>query len=264
MVFAKAETVLMDKTRTLISDAFAPIFDAASRPIQTVKAGVSEVRELAAIREHNAQLLKDNARLLQWRDVARHLEADNETLRGLLKYNPGPDATFVSARVIADSGGSFAHSMLLNAGVREGVAKGQAVVGGDGLIGRTADVGARASRVLLLTDLNSRIPVIIETSRTRAILAGDNSARPRLVHLPPGATTAVGDRIVTSGHAGAFPPGIAVGVVVASEDGNLRVRPYVSRDRLEIVRVVDYGLSGILNDVDIPPSVPAKRAAGVK
>jgi len=88
-------------------------------------------------------------------------------------------------------------------------------------------------------------------------LAGDNSERPRLIHLPPGASVSIGDRIVTSGHGGAFPPGIPVGVVAQVNDGAVLVKPYAQRDRLEFVRVVDYGLKGILD------SGSAAEGAGV-
>jgi rod shape-determining protein MreC len=99
--------------------------------------------------------------------------------------------------------------------------------------------------------------VVIEATRTRAILAGDNTERPRLIHLPPGAAVNPGDRIVTSGHGGAFPPGIPVGVILPSGEGTVTVKPYVHRDRLEYVRIVDYGLQGILD------ATPAAEGAGV-
>ena len=98
-------------------------------------------------------------------------------------------------------------SLILNAGAREGVRKGSPVVTGDGLVGRIAGVGYRSARVLLITDLNSRIPVLVEPTGMRAILAGDNSDRPRLIRLPPGATVSPGERVSTSGRAGAFPAG---------------------------------------------------------
>lgn len=249
MVFAKAETVLVERARLMVTDAVTPILDVASRPIASMRAVVDEVNALVSIREHNARLTEVNARLLQWQAAAAKLEAENERLRALLNYKPGPKASFISARVVADTGGTFAHSLILNSGVSQGITKGQAVMSDDGLVGRMADVGRRASRVLLITDLNSRIPVLIEATRTRAILAGDNTDRPRLVHLTPGATASIGDRIVTSGHAGAFPPGMPVGVVVATQDGSIQVRPYAERGRLEYVRVINYGLSGILRDI---------------
>jgi rod shape-determining protein MreC len=193
-------------------------------------------------------LRQDKERLLHWQSVARKLEAENKALRAQLNYLPGPQASYVSARVIADTGGAFAHSLLLNIGHQVGVGKGHAVVTGDGLVGRVAGVGGRATRVLLISDFNSRIPVLIEATRTRAILAGNNSNRPRLIYLPPGATVSPGDRIVTSGHGGAFPVGLPVGLVDAVNEGGISVLPFVPRDRLEYVRVLDYGLKGIVND----------------
>ena len=113
-------------------------------------------------------------------------------------------------------------------------------------MGRIAGVGARSSRILLITDLNSRIPVVVGPNRTRAILTGDNTDRPRIIHLPPGEMLSPGDVVTTSGHGGVLPVGLAVGVVATVNDNSVNVEPYVERDKLELVRVVDFGLSGIL------------------
>lgn len=248
LLIGKADVVMMERFRTQVADAFAPILDVMSRPVATANEVITQVRALTAIVEENDSLRRDKERLLHWQQVARKLEAENQALRSLLHYLPGPDANFVSARIIADAGGAFAHSMQLNIGNHPGVAKGQAVVTGDGLVGRVAATGERATRVLLITDLNSRIPVLIEATRTRGILAGNNTNHPRLIHLPPGATVSPGDRVVTSGHGGAFPVGLPVGVVDAVNDGGISVKPFVPRDRLEYVRILDYGLKGILDD----------------
>ena len=246
MLLSKADVVMMERFRSQVTDTVAPILDVMSRPVATANEVIAEVRALGAVAEENRRLRSDKERLLQWQFVARKLEAENKALRSQLNYLPAPEASYVTARVIADTGGAFAHSMLLNIGVQPGVAKGQAVVTGDGLIGRIAGVGDRATRVLLITDLNSRIPVLIEATRTRAILAGNNTNRLRLIHLPPGASVSPGDRVVTSGHGGAFPVGLPVGVVDGVGDAGISVQPFVTRDRLEYVRVLDYGLKGII------------------
>ncbi len=248
MLIGKADVAMMERFRSQVTDSVAPILDMMSRPVATANEVIAKVRILAEIRQENETLRLDKERLLHWQMVARKLEAENKALRAQLNYVPGPQASYISARVIADTGGAFAHSLLLNIGVQPGVTKGQAVVTGDGLVGRVAGVGDRSTRVLLITDLNSRIPVLIEATRTRAILAGNNTNRPKLIHLPPGATVSPGNRIVTSGHGGAFPVGLPVGVVDAVDDGGISVQPFVPRDRLEYVRVLDYGLKGILGD----------------
>jgi rod shape-determining protein MreC len=250
MLFAKADVAMMERFRAQVSDSVAPILDVMSRPVAAANEAVARMRVLGDIAAENRALRLDKERLLHWQVVARKLEAENKALRNQLKYVPAPEASFITARVIADTGGAFAHSMLLNIGAQPGVAKGQAVVTGDGLIGRIAGVGDRSTRVLLITDLNSRIPVLIEATRTRAILAGNNTNRLRLIHLSPGATVSTGDRIVTSGHGGAFPVGLPVGLVEGVSDAGISVQPFVTRDRLEYVRVLDYGLRGIIGAVE--------------
>jgi len=145
------------------------------------------------------------------------------------------------------------------------VRKGDAALSGKGLLGRVAEVGERAARVLLINDLNSRIPVVIERSRERAILAGDNSVTPRLLYLPITTTVQVGDRVVTSGHGGAFPVGLPVGVVTAISDDGVRVLPFADATNIEYVRLMDFGLDGILNvsdDERQSPDGARRRAKG--
>jgi len=248
MLIAKADVAMMERLRVHVTDSVAPIIDIMSRPISIANDAIVQFNALAKVYEKNKNLSQNNERLMHWQSVARMLEAENQALRAQLKYIPGPQASYVSARVIADTGGAFAHSVLLNIGHQPGVDKGHAVVTGVGLIGRVESVGSRATRVLLISDLNSRIPVLIEATRTRAILAGNNSSRPRLIHLASGATVSPGDRIVTSGHGGVFPVGLPVGLVDAVNEAGISVLPFVPRDRLEYVRILDFGLKGIIND----------------
>lgn len=251
MLLSKAETTLMERASEVVIDVFAPIMDALSQPAAAVSDAVRIVRELSAIRSENERLRQENERLLAWQEAARRLMAQNDALMGLLDFKPDPRARYVAARVIGDSGGAYVRSMLVNAGEREGIRKGQAVVTGRGLAGRIAAAGLRSARVLLITDINSRVPVLVESSRDRAILAGDNSGRPRLAFLPANAAVRNGDTIVTSGHGGVFPPGLPVGRVIVSDDGAVRVQPLVQFERLEFVRVVDYaGLSAVIESGD--------------
>ena len=250
MLIGKADTVLVERARMAVSDAVTPILRVMAEPAAAISQFVTNIRELAAIREQNAQLREANVRLLEWQAVAQKLENENRQLRGLLGTAYDPEARSVSARVVADSGGAFAQSILITAGSRDGVAKGQAVVTGEGLIGRVTQAGFRSARVLLVTDINSRIPVRVGEAGDRAILAGGNSPRPQLNYLGMKSAVAPGDRIVTSGDAGAFPPGLPVGRVVVADETKVLVEPFASRDRLQYVEVLDFGLSGILAELD--------------
>jgi rod shape-determining protein MreC len=165
---------------------------------------------------------------------------------------PEPATTFLTARVIANSGGAYLRSLMIHAGSENGIARGQAAMTGEGLVGRVSEVGRQAARVLLVTDLNSRVPVIVEGPQQRALLTGDNSERPCLRYLDAGAEIKVGDRVVTSGQGGVFPPGLPVGVVASLDGEAPRVEPYVEMSRVEYLRIVDYGLAnGLPNPVPI-------------
>jgi len=240
------EKALVEGLRTSATDAFAPVLDAVSAPIEAVSEMVGSVHEMAVLRDENARLRIENERLLKWEAVARRLESENRAFRSMLNFVPQQAFRYISARVIADSSGAFVRSMVLDAGARDGIKKGQAAISGEGLVGRVSEVGDNTSRILLVTDLNSRIPVRLEAGRDNGMLAGDNTDRPSLIYLPATARLVVGDRIVTSGDGAVFPPGLAVGTVLAAEDGVIRVQPLVNWNRLEYVRVIDLDPTGIV------------------
>lgn len=260
MLLSKAETIVVEKVSTVVVDVFAPIMDVLSRPAAAVNDAVKTVRGLADLRDENIRLARENERLLVWQEAARRLASQNQALQSLLDFKPDPNSQSIATRVIADSGGAFVRSIVVNAGDRDGVRKGQAAVSGSGLAGRVATAGYRSARILLITDINSRVPILIESSRDRAILSGDNSGMPRLTFLPANASIKAGDRVVTSGHGGVFPPGLQIGQVVPSGDGVMRVKPNVSFDQLEFVRLVDFAsVSPIVPQGE--PAVPPKNAA---
>ena len=250
MLIGKADTVLIERARIAVTDAVAPILRVMSEPANAISNVVGNFRELAAIRDENAELREANERLLQWQSIAQKLETENRSLRSLLTLVPEPEASFVTGRVVADAGGAFAQSVIVMAGSSDSVQKGQVVTTGEGLVGRVMLAGLNSSRVLLLTDINSRIPVSVGAAGQKAILAGDNTGRPRLLFLGNNFVATSGEKVVTSGDAKAFPPGLPVGQVVKAEDRIMEVETYVSRDRLQYVRIADYGLSGILSTAE--------------
>src|SRR6202041_1452730 len=243
IVLGKADQLLFDSLRTSVTDTVAPILDAVARPLNAVGNVVDRAKLAVTTYQENVRLQAENEKLLQWQQTALSLAADNKELRGLLKDVPDTAFFYVTARVIANSGGAFVRMILIDAGSEDHVSRGQAAITGEGLVGRLTEVGNRASRVLLITDLNSRIPVTIESTHAAAVLAGDNSERPRLLYLPAGDAVKVGDRVVTSGEGGVFPPGLPVGVVSATDAVGLRVEPYVELSQLGYVLVADYGLA---------------------
>lgn len=258
IVLGKADLLFFDRMREALADMVAPVLDAVARPVATVAEGVRRIEDMAGVYRENARLREENSRLLHWQQAALQLQADNKELRDLTKLVPENAVSFIAARVVADSGGAFVRNALVDAGRRDGVARGQAATAGEGLVGRVAEVGERTARILLLTDLNSHVPVMLEASHERAMLDGDNSDQPRLVYLRPKTNAKVGDRIMTSGSGGVFPPGLPVGVVASVEGGVVRVEPFAELTRIEMVRIIDFGLAGVLPQSAVPPPRPGK------
>jgi rod shape-determining protein MreC len=246
IVLGKADQVMLESLKNSVMDAAAPALDMLSRPSGLVDTAVGRARDFLTVYQENARLAEENERLLGWQQAALKLASENAQLRDLLRVAPEPATSYVTARVIANSGGAYARSVMVNSGRENGVVRGEAAVTGEGLVGRVSEVGSRAARILLITDLNSRVPVIVEGSRQRAVLAGDNSEHPSLRYLEAGAAIRIGDRIVTSGQGGVFPPGLPVGVVAVFNGELARVELFVELSRVDYLRLVDYGLADAL------------------
>lgn len=264
MMAGKVDTVVVDGLRARIADAFTPILEAFSAPAASAARVIASVDEMVALRAENARLRADNELLLQWQQAALKLEAENKNLRALLNVKPDPQATYVTARVVADPGGAFVRSLIVTAGRRDGVRRGQAAITGQGVIGRVVEVGEWSSRVLLVTDLNARLPVVLEPSRQRAVLGGDNADQPRLLYMPPDAPVSVGDRVVTSGSGGLMPAGLPVGVVASVSERGVRIQPFEDLGRLEYVKLVDFGgASGLVGkdqEAEVSAEAPGRGA----
>ena len=257
IVLGKADQVMFETLRVSVTDTAAPLLAIASRPLTALEALADRARGLVAVYRDNARLAEENERLLRWRQVALSLASENAELHGLLKLVPVPSASFVTARVIGNSGGAYVRNLMVRAGSENGVVRGQAAITGEGLVGRVAEVGTQAARILLVTDLNSRIPVIVEGTRQRALMTGDNSDRPALRYLDTVSGIKVGDRVVTSGEGGVFPPGLPVGVIASLEGEAPRVEPYVELSQVQYLRIVDYGLAD-----GLPKPVPPTSRVG--
>lgn len=222
-------------------DAVSPAINAVSKPINAVVDTARNVSGIAELQAENIRLQQENLKLKEWYQTALLLEAENKSLKDLLNVKVDPTYTTITARILSDPGNTFVKSILVSAGSADGVQKGQAVLSGEGLIGRVTEVGQNSARVLLITDVNARVPVLIEDTRQHAIMAGTNQEVAQLRHLPPDSDVKSGARIVTSGQGGMFPPGLAIGRVQKTKSGALNVHPFADFNRIVHVRVIDKG-----------------------
>ncbi len=225
--------------RWRITEAMQPLLTALFAPLEPVRWAARQVPGLFEASRDLEKVRDENQKLKSWEWRARDLERKLQDITELAHTVRETGFEFVTARVIANSSGAFARSVMINAGRDQAVVIGYPVLSGDGIVGRVVDTGGAAARVLLLTDLNSRIPVLVGRGAVRAVLSGDNGAYPRLSYVPAEAVMAVGDDVVTSGIGGLFPRGLKIGVVIETPRG-LRVRPNSNLDALEYVSVLLY------------------------
>jgi rod shape-determining protein MreC len=244
MLVGKVDTILVERARIAVYDASAPIYAALAEPLGHINKTIAEIVGLWGMRDENARLREENEHLRRWQSVALTLDAENQRLKTALRWIPDPEASYVAARVVADAGGVYAKAVLLSVGPNHGLRKGQIALDERGLVGRITEVGSRTARVLLITDMNSRVPVILESSRSHAILAGTNGPWPRLQYWSEGTVPKDGERVVTSAEANAFPANLPVGTVRYNANGVPEIEPDAQLRALDIVRVFDYGLNG--------------------
>jgi rod shape-determining protein MreC len=257
LVLSRIGHGLLVNARDDFVDLSAPLLEAASMPVILGRHALQRANSYADAFAEIDRLKAENEELKQWEWRAKSLEQKVEHLRLLLNAVDEPALHYVTGSVIADARGPFLRSALINLGRDNGVRIGYAVINGDGLVGRTVDAGASVARVLLLNDLNSRIPMLVGPAGVRALASGDNSAELRLDFLPDGAQVYPGDEVYTSGSDGVFPRGLHVGVVTGSP-GAFKVRPHAELSSLDVVSVLYFDTPTLVTTD--PPSIADPRA----
>ena len=242
MLLSKSENVLIEKTSGTAGEIVSSAVDVLVMPAAVLVKGYEYLRSLRKIDLENRALREENRRLTIANAESRALVVENVLLRQLLNYTPPPEASFVTAKVVAEEGGAVAHAITVYTAGSPVVRKGQVVVGNKGVIGRVEKTGADYAKIFLVNDINSKIPVMTEKSRIRGVLAGENDLLPKMVFIPLDAGVKVGDRIITSGIGGVFPAGLPVGKVVSVDREGVKVRPFDNLSSLEYVQIVDYKL----------------------
>ena len=240
MLLNKTDTVLIDKTSSVATDIVSPVVDVLILPARLLANAYDYLKDLSLAHKQNQFLKAENRRLRLVSERARSLEIENRLLAKLLNYTRPDEENLVTARVVAEEGDAFSHSLIAYIGKNNIVEKGQIVLNEDGVVGRIDKIGNSYAKILLLTDINSRIPVVLEKNRTRGMVAGDNTLNPKLVFLPLSSEVNIGDRLVTSGVAGVFPPGLPVGFVSKIDKREIRIQPYADLNSLEYVKIVSF------------------------
>ncbi len=239
LVLARAKSPWVERLRTTLDGLVAPTMHVVNAPVRGAEKIVSDKASLLTTHEDNQRLRAENETLRHWQAVAHALKAENDNLRRLSAYRPSENVTYVTAQVIAQSPDAYAGTLMIDAGLAQGLASLSPVIDSDGLVGRLVDVGEHTSRVLLLSDSRSRVPVITATTRQHAILAGTGDELLRMTFVG-GDSNAIplGEPIMTTSEGGLIPESVMVGTVFRRDATGLLVKPIRPLARAEYVRVM--------------------------
>ncbi|MDE2486256.1 MAG: rod shape-determining protein MreC [Alphaproteobacteria bacterium] len=255
-------------TRGAVDTVLTPVGDALSAPGRWTGAGVDAVKGYFFAVSENQKLKLELQQMRQWHDVALALRNENARYRTLLGLKTDPPIPMVGARVVLDSRGPFAATRLANAGSDQGVRVGNPVMSENGLVGRIVGLTHSASRVLLLTDTASKVPVMIDRTNARAILTGDGGPNPKLAYLRGQDPVREGDRVMTSGDGGEMPRGLPVGTAVKGLDGRWRVVLASDKAPIDFVRILLFqDFAQLVNEKEleerhVPPPTEGAETVG--
>ncbi|MCA0042590.1 rod shape-determining protein MreC [Celeribacter litoreus] len=256
----------VERMRANLVDKVVPSMEWALVPVTKTIGMVENFQSYQRLYDQNQELRSELRQMQAWKEAALQLEQKNAKLLDLNKVRIDPRYTYVTGVVMADSGSPFRQSVLLNVGARDGIRDGWATMDGVGLVGRISGVGQNTSRVILLTDSNSRLSVTIQPSGQRAILSGDNTIRPTLDFIETPELVRPGDRVISSGDGGVFPPGLLIGQVAKGPDRRLRVILAADYERLDYLRVLRTHEGELITDpgsLIIPEGATAAVEEGV-
>ncbi len=250
-------------TRRSVENALGGASGVLSTPIRWLADASDAGRAYILASSQNRQLHRDLAAAQTWRDQAIALREENARLRALLGVRTDPPIPMVGARTVLDARGPFANTRIADAGSDRGVVEGNPVLGEHGLVGRVTGVAPQVSRIMLLTDVESRTPVLVARTNGRAILTGDGGATPKLEYLRTHDALREGDRILTSGDGGVLPRGLPVGVAVKGLDGGWRVALDADASPIDFVRILLFSdFSQLVAPKALAPAVLPPTATG--
>jgi rod shape-determining protein MreC len=235
---AKIDIFAIRSAQSGLSGLVAPLYDVISAPVRAIETMFEGVRTVASLREEAIRLRAENNRLQRWQRRAEILESENRQLRSVLGAVIPPDREAVTARSITAPGSSFAHAMLVLHGPNKGVQIGDPVVTADGLVGYIIDAGAKESWVLLTSDVNSRIPVILSSSSWPGLAIGQNRSQLELSFLPLEAEPKENELALTSGHGEILPAGLPVGRVARKNGREFFLEPVVDLRSVSFVSIL--------------------------
>lgn len=225
--------------RNYTTELVSPVLSVTSLPSHYAHHLKHSFKEWWYLKDENEALRQENRQLKQFYTQARLWQSEIKRLHALLHVVQELPTSYITARVVGDVSGPFLRNIIVNAGTLQGVKKGQLVMNEEGVLGRVYEVNQRSSRIMLITDINSRVPVMTGETKERGIMTGNNTHHMILRYLPEDTKVKPGEMVITSGDGELFPAGLAIGTIQEVSD-QIVVVPLVNWSRLDYISIVNY------------------------
>ena len=253
LIIGKIDDSFLVKFKSKILDISSTVLEVIGKPVNSISTSINGISNFLFIYSQNTNLKYENEELYKWKDLAQKLLEENKELKQLLNSVNNLPGNYVTAKIISNSAGNYIKTITINVGKNDGVLLGNAVVNNWGMVGRIVELGNKASRVLLTTDINSQIPIYFERSKYRAILIGKNSDLLEIKFLKNRVNLMDQDRLITSGEGGLLPRGLVVGTYykeINRSANKIQILPTKNWDRFNNLNVILYNPSKNYSDAD--------------
>ena len=240
VILSKVNPRRLNQTESGFLSLLMPVIHVMQIPADGVFYLMEKTKDIIFVYDENEKLKQKNAELDRLRIKLRFAETENALLSEMLNYSAPKNIEFITAKVISGIGDGFAHSIIVYVPDAIGIHVGQIAIHKQQVIGRVDLINGSYVRILLVSDISSKIPVIIARSRERAILSGNNTSVLNLLYTVPSADIRVGDQVVTSGVGGIFPSDLLVGYVTKVKDRVIEVQPAFPIEKIEYIQILNY------------------------
>ena len=240
ILFNKADYIVVNKIKSLSTDVLNPISGFITSPVRVATQAVNKINEIRFLQQDNLKLKEEVKRLKKWHTLAIKNQRENKAFKKLLNTTTNNINLIKTTTITSQTSDIYAKSIFIKAGVNHGVLEDFAVINERGLVGKVLSSSENNSRILLINDQNSSVPVTSTSKKFNAIIKGTADGKYLTsAFVKDEKKLKIGDVLLTSGNAGIFPSDILVGKVIKISEDSFLAIPYVDFNNLEFVQVIN-------------------------
>lgn len=240
IIISKTNNGIVNTVSMKVAEYSTPVSKTISLPINFIVKNIIDFQDLIYAQNKNLILTRENEKLKSLYIQSLNIQQENFQLREIIRYTGARSTKYLVARLVAQPYQTYNNNVFIDSGSTQGVREGDIVVGHNALIGRIDQVGEYKSRVLLATDINSHIPIIISGANVKGILVGNNSNVMKILYLDKLSKINIGDMVFTSGDGDSIPPGLLIGIITEFDNGDAKVEMAENIKDLDMVSVINY------------------------